>query len=164
MIALAGCGGSAASDCSAVDPATMTFIAFAGCFDDFRDWTSFHDDLEDPSLDAAVNGPRTQYINNPPPHGATEFPIGTIIAEARESGTMPIFFGIKRGGGFNNTGAVNWEWGEITENPVTIVWRGYGPPTGDSYGGDVNTCNDCHKACGSSNDYVCSPFLQLSSF
>mgnify|MGYP001550112068 CR=1 FL=1 len=70
---------------------------------------------------------------------------------------------MKRGGDFNGGGAKNWEWFELTENPVTIVWRGFGPPVGDTYGGDRNGCNSCHVTCGSTNDYVCSAQLQLGS-
>ncbi len=158
--ACAGHGGS--SD------APNVFIAFADTFQSFRTWTSFHDDYE-ASPSPEVNGPRTQYINQTPPHGSTEFPVGTIIVEARENAAMNIFAAVKRGGDFNATGAVNWEWFELQEldGPGSFVkqlWRGYGPqsPT-DSYGGDINTCNNCHKTCGD-NDYVCSPKLQLASF
>jgi hypothetical protein len=163
--ALAACGhhGDAASD------APDVFIAFNTSFAPFRTWTSFEHDLEDPTLPVTVLGSRTQYINAIPPSGSTEFPIGTIIVEARDNAAMNIFAGVKRGGNFNNTGAIDWEWFELAEvagpgSEVTITWRGYGPPNGDTYGGDINTCNNCHKACGASNDYVCSPFLQLASF
>ena len=33
----------------------------------------------------------------------------------------------------------------------------------DTYGGDPNGCNNCHTMCAS-NDYICSPKLQLASF
>ncbi len=161
--ALVACGhhGDGGSDSADV------FIAFNTSFAPFRTWTSFHDDYEE-SASPDVNGPRTQYINQLPPSGSTEFPIGTIIVEARENAMMKIFAGVKRGGGFN-PGALNWEWFELSEasgagSEVTITWRGYGPPNGDTYGGDPNTCNTCHTDCGGSNDFVCSPDLQLASF
>jgi len=109
-------------------------------------------------------GPRTQNIRQVPPHGAAEFPVGSVIVEARESGAMKIFAAVKRGGGFNSGGAANWEWFELSDPPVTIVWRGVGPPLGDTYGGDPNGgCNACHAKCAA-NDYICSPRLALGTF
>jgi hypothetical protein len=142
--------------------ASTTFVANVPQFAPFLTWTSYMDTLaDDGSLPTGVGGPRTQYINMLPPHGATQFPTGTIIVEVREDGK--IFASVKRGGDFNAAGCVNWEFFELTENPVTITWRGLGPPLGDTYGGDPNGCNDCHTMCAS-NDYICSPKLQLSSF
>nr|HEX4315105.1 hypothetical protein [Kofleriaceae bacterium] len=155
------------------------FIAFASTFQGFRTWTMFHDDgpADDGTYPPDVLGPRSQYINTLPPHGSTEFPVGTVIVEARESGTMKIFSGVKRGGGFNEAGARNWEWFELQEGsggsampqdpgaPVTITWRGNAPPPGDTYGADGSAgCNACHARCGGTNDYVCSPEMQLSTF
>ena len=159
--ALAACGGAGGGGESS------TFLAFSSTFAPFRSWTSFHSDgpADDGTVPADVLGPRTQYINTPPAHGATEFPIGTVIVEARESGMQKIFAAVKRGGGFNATGALDWEWFELTDQPVTIVWRGVGPPIGDTYGGDPNGgCNACHARCGLNNDYVCSSRLALGSF
>jgi hypothetical protein len=147
--------------------ASETFLAFSSTFAAFRSWPSFHSDgpVNDGTFPPDVLGPRTQYINLPPPHGATEFPVGTLIVESRESGTQKIFAAVKRGGGFNTGGATNWEWFELSDAPVTIVWRGVGPPIGDTYGGDPNGgCNACHIKCGANNDYVCSPRLALGSF
>ena len=56
---------------------------------------------------------------------------------------------MKRGGHFNATGAVDWEWFELTNGPgdaPTIQWRGFGPTNGDAYGGDATGgCNTCHS-------------------
>jgi hypothetical protein len=159
--ALVACGGAAGND------PPETFLAFSSTFAPFRSWTSFHSDgpPDDGSSPADVLGPRTQYINAPPPHGAAEFPVGTVIVEARESGDHKMFAGVKRGGGFNAGGAADWEWFELQDQPVTIVWRGVGPPIGDTYGGDPNGgCNACHTRCGAGNDYVCSPRLALTAF
>jgi len=149
------------------DDSTATFVAFPATFHDFRSWTSFHSDgpPDDGSVPADVLGPRTQYINKLPPHGSHEFPVGTIIVEVRESGSMQTFAGVKRGGGYNADGATNWEWFELAESggTVNIVWRGLNPPAG-MYGGVLNSCNDCHRSCGGTNDFVCSPKLQLASF
>jgi hypothetical protein len=155
--------------CSASQPSepSDTFIAFSSSFAQFRTWRSFHDEgpVDDGTLPGDVLGPRTQYVNKRPPHDAAEFPVGTIIVEVRESGPMKIFAGVKRGGRYNAGGATNWEWFELTDDPVTIVWRGVGPPAGDTYGGDPKGgCNSCHVRCGANNDYVCSPALQLATF
>jgi len=161
--ALAACGGGGGNESDAPE----SFLAFSSTFVPFRGWTSFHSDgpPDDGTVTADVLGPRTQYINKLPPHGATEFPVGTVIVEARESGEMKIFAAVKRGAGFNGGGAAGWEWFELQDNPVVIVWRGVGPPLGDTYGGDPNGgCNACHAKCGSANDYVCSPKLSLATF
>ena len=157
---LAACGSHSSSTS---DDANNTLIAFAPSFAPFRTWPEFDDTLVDGSgmLPAGVAGSRQQYINTLPPTGATEFPVGTIIVEVREDGK--IFSSVKRGGNFNPAGCLNWEFFELAENPVSITWRGLGPPLGDTYGGDPNGCNNCHAVCAS-NDYVCSPKLQLSSF
>jgi hypothetical protein len=163
----------ATDPCAAITgtPAGSTFIALDTTFKNFRSWPSFPSDgpVDDGTFPPDVLGPRTQYINCVPPHGATEFPVGTMIAEIRQTGK--IFAAAKRGGGFNSTGAINWEWFELeiddTNNlaPVHIFWRGFGPPIGDTYGGDATGgCNSCHKACGANNDFACSPKLQLPSF
>ena len=158
--ALAACG-------SGGDPDTPdTFLAFSTTFAPFRSWTSFHSDgpADDGTFTPDVLGPRTQYINKLPPPGSEEFPVGTVIVEARENAGMKIFAGVKRGGGFNSGGAANWEWFELQDNPVKIVWRGLGPPLGDTYGGDPNGgCNTCHTKCAA-NDYVCSSKLSLATF
>jgi hypothetical protein len=161
---LGACGGGGGGG---PEDASRTFLAFSSTFAPFRSWTSFHSDgpADDNTFPPDVLGPRTQYINTPPPHDATEFPVGTVIVEVRESGTQKIFGAVKRGGGFNAGGATNWEWFELSDAPVTIVWRGVGPPLGDTYGGDPNGgCNTCHLRCGAGNDYVCSPRLALASF
>jgi hypothetical protein len=160
--ALAGCG-SGASEGDAPD----SFLAFSSTFAPFRTWTSTHSDgpPDDGTFSPDVLGPRTQYINKLPPRGATEFPIGTVIVEARENQDMKIFAAVKRGAAFNTGGATGWEWFELQDQPVVIVWRGVGPPAGEMYGGDPDGgCNSCHAACGARNDFICSPRLQLAGF
>jgi hypothetical protein len=143
-----------------------TFLAFSPAFAPFRTWTSFHSDgpPDDGTFPGEALGARTLYINELPSSGTTEFPVGTIIVEARETGAMNLFAKAKRGGGYNLGGAMNWEWFELTENPVAIVWRGLGPPNGESYGGDPNACNTCHATCGAGNDFACTSTIRLSSF
>jgi hypothetical protein len=161
VVVLLGCAGGD----DGVPPGD-TFLAFSSTFASFRTWPSFHSDGPAPGTQPPdVLGPRTQYIRELPPSGSAEFPVGSVIVEARESGTMHILGAVKRGGTYNAGGAVNWEWFELTENPVTIAWRGVGPPDGETYGGDPDGgCNSCHAACGADNDYICSPYLKLSGF
>jgi hypothetical protein len=159
----AGCSGAAAEP--AAGDAPDVFVAFDSAWQPFRSWAAFHSDGPAPgTVPDDVLGERTQYINRIPPADAKEFPVGTMIVEARANGTF--FAAVKRGGNFNITGAKNWEYWEIAESPagaVSKVWRGFGPPTGDTYGGDVNGCNNCHADCVT-NDYICSPKLQLGTF
>ena len=167
MLAIACVVGGCGAAPTGTDAATGdVFLAFSSTFAEFRTWTSFHSD--GPAAGTYpddVLGPRTQCLNRLPPPGSSEFPVGAIIVEARESGAMHILAGVKRGGGYNAGGARGWEWFELVENPVAIVWRGVGPPNGETYGGDPDGgCNSCHAACGAANDYVCSPHLQLAGF
>ncbi|HVV87437.1 MAG TPA: hypothetical protein VHE35_30555 [Kofleriaceae bacterium] len=162
---VAALAGAACTDPGGSPDPGDTFIAFNNSFAPFRTWTMVHDDLEDPGgvLPAGVAGPRDQFLNRLPPAGSTEFPIGTIVVEVRtDSGK--IFASVKRGGDYNAAGAHDWEFFELTETPsVRYLWRGLGPPLGDTYGGDPNGCNSCHAQCAA-NDYICSPKLQLASF
>ena len=114
--------------------------------------------------------PETEYWKIPSPITGNEFPLRTIIVkETNEADptARQVFALVKRGGDFNPTGAVNWEWFELKNNAdgsVVIGWQGYGPPSGsaDIYGGNPAVCNTCHiKA--AANDYVWSAALQLSN-
>jgi hypothetical protein len=155
--------GACGADEPAAGPTGDTFLAFSSSFTGFRSWPSFHSDgpADDGTVDPESLGARMLYINRAPPAGTTTFPVGTIIVEARETGAMSVFAKVKRGGGYNQGGARDWEWFELVENPVTIVWRGLGPPNGESYGGDPNACNTCHETCGAGNDFVCSQVLHF---
>jgi hypothetical protein len=159
---LAACAGS-----EDPDPTGDTFIAFTPAFRGFRDWQSFHSDgpADDGTVDPDALGARTLYIDPVPAPGTTVFPVGTIVVEARETGALNIFARVKRGGSFNTGGARDWEWFELIEQPdLAIVWRGLGPPNGESYGGDPNACNSCHADRCANNDFTCSPTLSLTSF
>jgi hypothetical protein len=152
--------------CATEPPTTEpgdSFLAFSSSFAAFRTWPSFHSDgpVDDGTVSPEALGARMLYINELPPPGTTEFAVGTIIIEARETGMQNIFAKVKRGGGYNRGGARDWEWFELVENPVTIVWRGLGPPNGESYGGDPNACNTCHATCGAGNDFVCASSLHF---
>jgi hypothetical protein len=170
VLVAGACGHDAQPPVAVAADSNETFVAFPATFQAFRTWPSVHDDgpADDGTFTVDVLGPRTQYLSAPPPHGAKEFPVGTIIVEARESGLKLILAGVKRGGGYNAGGATNWEWFGLAEDPtshaVSINWRGLAPPVGGYGGIPTGGCNSCHQSCGATNDFVCSPELQLASF
>jgi hypothetical protein len=176
-----GCGAGAA-------PITE-FVAYGTDFAGFHDWSSAPA-MPAPTLPpidggdgvAGVDGgtptdggihtlPLTDYWNHAPPSGSTKFPVGTIIIKETDQAdptARQVFAMVKRGADFNPSGAVGWEWFELTnvaDGSVAISWRGFGPKTGtgDIYGGNPFICNDCHGV-AVSNDYVWSAALQLANF
>jgi hypothetical protein len=157
-------------------PAPGTFVAFASDFSGFHAWSSTPGvgppgAPQPPSgADGGVHvGPLTTYINQNPPHGSTSFPVETIIVKEPDSPPLierQIFAMVKRGGGYNSSGATDWEWFELRnadETNVTIVWRGVGPPSGEAYASTPTLCNDCHGM-ARGNDFVWTQGLELSSF
>lgn len=158
-----GCGSS--TPATSPDGQPATFIAFAKDFSRFRTWTSHAIDSAVAAGSTHVSGPRTMYLNQPPPADATEYPVGTLIVK-ETAADGKLFARCKRGGNFNATGAVGWEWFELQETAakeVVIRWHGFGPPAGEMYGGDaMGGCNGCHTA-ARANDYVLSPWLTLAA-
>lgn len=161
---LAACSGGGSDE--ATTPGT-SFVAFADDFRGYHSWQSF--DVSAESNEEGIHdGTVLEYINALPPSGSTEFPLGTLIVKESTGGTMgPALFAMaRRGGNFNSTGVRGWEWFELENvasgnDAVNIVWRGFGPPVGEAYGGDPNsTCNSCHKQCP---DAVCSTPLSLQN-
>ena len=144
-----------------------SFIAVERDFRCFRSWsrlelgagsgTTVHD-----------MGQRVAYVNRKPGPGQKTFPVGTMIVKTTQSEKAPedwqIFAMVKRGGGFNASGASDWEWFElkIADGSPTLLWRGLGPPVGEGYAQGAS-CNDCH-ATAKPNDFVQSPGLALSGF
>jgi hypothetical protein len=168
-IALGSCGGGGGSNGSGGSSGADTFIAFGSDFKGYHGWTNY-DVTNDAALAGIHDGSTvTEYIKTLPPSGLTAFPIGTIIVKEATGGTIPheLFAMVKRGGGFN-AALPGWEWFELSNvddgtDSVQIVWRGFGPPKGDMYGGDSGSgCNTCHLACN--NDGVCATPLNLSNF
>jgi hypothetical protein len=156
---LAGCGAGTASD---PGNTSGVFLAVASDFADFQSWESNTIDATAGSS-VHVTGRRTVYINERPPAGATEFPVGTLIVKVTETDGK-IFARAKRGGNFNRSGALNWEWFELEKGTagLSVRWQGWGPPAGEMYGGDAGgACNGCHLA-GAANDYVMTPWLMLT--
>lgn len=149
-------------------PAREVFIAMERDFQGFRSWGS----VALPPLPAQgethPEGTRTLYVNALPPPGTRELPVGTqIVKEAplEAGGPVRVFAMVKRGGGFNASGAIGWEWLELkerTDGSFGIAWRGVGAPDGESYGGDpLGTCNSCH-ALGDRVDFIKSEPLRLA--
>jgi hypothetical protein len=174
-----GCGAGAGTDTSDAGPLAGVPV-YAPAFHDFHSWYSVpgvgpkdagNGITASGDAGSAVHtmGPLVSYINNRPPSGSSSFPLGTIIVKEVNAGDLTsrqIFAMVKRGAGFNAGGAVDWEWFElrnIDADDVLIVWRGLGPPSGETYGGNPATCNDCHEG-AKANDYVWTTGFQLSAF
>jgi hypothetical protein len=159
LLVAGACGSPAAGPSSGP---RVPFIAFAQDFASFRAWPS--NTFESPATTTIhVGGLRTVYINQLPAADATTFPVGTMIVKATATDGK-LFARVKRGGGYNKAGALDWEWFELEETAagaVVVRWHGFGPPAGEMYGGDANGgCNQCHIA-AVTNDYVLSPWLAL---
>jgi hypothetical protein len=150
------------------------FVAQAGDFAGFCKWSSA------PATPAKATpigihglGPMTVYWREAPPHGASEFPVGTLILKESEETTATdrIVFAMakreRRGTGYNTGGADGWEWFSLQDNgdcTVSILWRGPTPPVLTTYSDLlVGDCNGCHAKIAES-DYVWDTALQLSSF
>ena len=148
-----------------------TFVAFASDFEGFQNWPSFQIPDSEAQGNVHLAGPKTDYVNHMPAHGSTSFPVGTIIVKEVNVGAFAqrqVFAMVKRGGNYGLASAPNWEWFELSlandGSFSSILWRGFGPPTGGGYGGTGETvCAGCHSL-SSGNDYVQSMPLQLTSF
>lgn len=169
-VAGASCGGGGGStDASGGADGNTPFIAFGKDFQGYHGWTGYNV-TNDAELAGIHDGSTViEYLNHAPPSGLSEFPLGTIIVKEATGGTIPheLFAMVKRGGGFNPA-LPGWEWFELQNlddgsDGVQIIWHGFGPPSGDTYGGDAGSgCNTCHLACG--NDGVCATPLNLANF
>jgi hypothetical protein len=159
---LAGLAGACGAGGSGDGGGAGIFIAFGKDFAEFRQWPS--QSIESPDAQAMIHvaGPGMIFINQIPTADGTSFPVGTMIVKMTDSDGK-IFARAKRGGGYNRTGALDWEWFELTDsaNGVAVKWHGVGPPAGEKYGGDPHSgCNLCHGA-AAANDFVLTSWLQL---
>jgi hypothetical protein len=158
-------GGRDASQDARVD-AAVEFLAESSDFTGFHGWKSIAITTDIAPGDSHINGPRHVFINQRPPPGSTEFPVGTIIVKETDPGLVTqrlVFASVKRGGGYDPTGDVNWEWFSLQNLPngtESILWRGAGPSSGGVYGtGALGGCNTCHKI-AKNTDYVLTPQLE----
>jgi hypothetical protein len=130
--------------------------------------------LDDPT------GHATVFVDHLPPHGVTEFPVGTHILRVMGEGDDPTQWEahglVKVGGDFNADGARGWEYYGLAMSRdangdlvATTRWHGVGPPDGDGYAssdpdaGPVLGCNHCHGA-ATWNDSIIGPELQLMDY
>jgi hypothetical protein len=146
-------------------PTPGSFIAFQRDFQGFASWPSIELPGNNVIGDGTIHGSgkRTVYINRMPAPGSVAFETGTMIVKTMESGE--IFGRVKRGGEYNRSGNVGWEWFELQQQGAdsVIVWRGITPPAGFCYGGIVGgACNECHRVFAH-NDFVATRALQLST-
>jgi hypothetical protein len=144
----------------------IPFIAETADFTGFHAWHSIAIDSNLAPGDSHINGPRHVFINHVPPKGSTKFPVGTIIVKETDPGPVTqrtVFASVKRGGDYDPTGDVNWEWFSLQNLPSgteSILWRGPGPSSGGVYGnGTLGGCNACHGA-AKGTDYVFTPQLE----
>jgi hypothetical protein len=144
----------------------VPFIALPSDFTGFHSWHSIAITADLAPGDSHINGPRHVFYNHKPPAGSTQFPVGTIIVKETDPGPVTqrtVFASVKRGGDFDPTGDVNWEWFSLQNLPdgtESVLWRGPGPSSGGVYGtGALGGCNACHGV-AKSTDYVMTPQLR----
>lgn len=173
VLASLSCSSSSSGPADAGGNGTYTPIE-AAAFNGFCNWSSAEAVAEGDASDGVHNlglGPLRVYWNHAPPHGSTAFPQGTLILKSSEEADPTqhtIFAMAKVGGGYNASGAVNWEWFSFKQNAdctVTLLWQA-APPSTESYAGlPIGDCNGCHtEPEAKANDYVWDTALQLSNF
>ncbi len=159
------------------------FIASSEDFQNFMSWQHYHLTTSFMENNVHSSGPRDVYINQCPPAGATEFPVGTIILKVINQPGQPgqpepglegksVFAQVKHGCGYNAQGAPGWEWYDLKTSlnglqpgdPVEIVWSNFQAPL-NMYGATgiagQNQCNDCHSTMGAGNDSIITSALNL---
>ncbi len=147
----------ALASCSAptpVDPrqGPGTFIAFDQDFAGYRSWQTF--DLGVMTPPGHPMGQQVLFASRPLPVGATRFEDRTIIIREIRSDPDPtkwdLFAMARRGGGYNASGAVDWEFFILSldsQGVPHIVSRGISPSetsTSPYHPGEGITCNTCH--------------------
>lgn len=165
---LPACPGRAPLDPSDAGADGAVFVALPRDFEGFTAWRRV--DLGDVTLAGHPPGPRVGYVYVPGPLVDGRYPVGTRIVKAitvdGAGGRVEYFAMAKRGGGFNPTGAREWEFFLLSldaQGHTVIVSRGLAPSDGNSdpYAGIGLGCNTCHGAGGSlASDSILSPALQ----
>ncbi len=149
LVASTGC----AADVGTATPRDP-FIALARDLDGFRSWPNIF--LEEPfTLDGGHRvGTSHVFVNGEVPPDGQPFALGTILVKTVEDGdpsTWEIHAMVKRGGGYNAAGAIDWEWLDVAltdaGEPI-IAWRGEGsaadPGAYVTASGENIPCNSCH--------------------
>jgi hypothetical protein len=167
----AGCSSGTPAATPADDAGAPTvFVSQLPDFDGFCNWASAPASAPGDASDGVHGlGPLRVYWNKPPPHGATEFPVGTIVvkeSEQADAGARVVFAMVKRAApsAYNAAGG-GWEWWSLQDDGCSMsrLWRGPFPPATESYAGSpVGDCNGCHSQ--ADNDFVWDTALQLSKF
>jgi hypothetical protein len=168
-LALFGC--TSAADTGDGGGTPTSFVASESDFCGFHAWSTAQATADNDAGDGLHGvGPLEVYWNQNPPHGSTSFPVGTIVVKETEESDVTqriVFAMVKRGDGFNSSGANGWEWFSLqdgTDGCVTILWRGVVAPPGQTYADQpIGDCNGCHTL-ASGNDDVWDSALQLTSF
>jgi hypothetical protein len=161
-----------AGGCSTEAGERGVFIALARDFAGFESWITF-DRGFDPVPPTHEGTTSLIYVDAMPSADAVRFPIGTRVVRVERLGDDPsaweVHAMVKRGGGYNADGALDWEFFGLALDASTrepwIQWRGEGPASGDGYrppdgGTELLGCNHCH-ASATYNDSVLSPVLDL---
>jgi hypothetical protein len=145
-----------------------TFLAINSSFQGFHTWEAFTASSEAIANSPHTAGLRTVYLNRRSPAGSTEYPVETIIVKEllKDDSTTDVVARVKRGGTFNASGAVGWEWFELRNvdaDNAQIVWRGIAPKAGESYFANfTGGCNACHQ--GDDSSSILLPALIPSKF
>ena len=154
------------------------YLPIASDFECYGNWTSIElasgdggGATDDAGCAHVANVPRVAYINQAPPHGATSFPVGTIIVKEIHTtdnpSDWPVFAMAKRGGGFGpGTGCEGWEWFGLSLTSSSceahMQWSGLQPPSSEVYA-SCGACASCHSA-AQDNDCVLAPEMSLSKW
>ena len=161
-LALLGCGGD-----EAAPPEPGLFIALSPQFRDFRSWPRVAISAGDDPIDPTQ--PFFAYANMPPPAAGAQYPVGSILVHTVELTEDPmsweVFAMVKRGGGYNASGARDWEFfrlGFASGDVPFIISRGFSPVDDGIYSsGPGRGCNGCHAATdAAAHDYVLSRQLR----
>lgn len=162
LLALAACGEEETAE---------NFQVMSSDLQDFRSWPSY-------VLNDGTSEVHRGFLNKAPASGDGSFAKGTIIIKTEEPSddisTWAVYGMVKRGPGYNQAGAIGWEWLELKPKRSgrgwDIDWRGVEPPNGASYrcveqfGPSAPDCNACHASKARQNDFVISEALQLHRF
>jgi hypothetical protein len=149
-----------------------TFLALQSHFDGYTTWSSYALESKAPEGSLAhTDGDRFLFVNVDLSEKVDgKWPVGTIIVKEARNGDDKTQWEIhamaKRGGNYNRSGAVGWEWFDLayrSNDDATPVIKTRGLGTGENYGGLSPSapgvdCNTCHVN-AADLDFVQSPAL-----